>query len=62
MANDKKAKNKKIANVMLLVHFSSYTDIKKWKAGESLLNSDRMSSLCSKYGLGWREIEQMDLY
>ena len=62
MGNDKKAKNEKIANVMLLVHFSSYTDIKKWKAGESLLNSDRMSSLCSKYGLGWREIEEMDKY
>lgn len=62
VANDGKGKNKKIANICLLVHFASYTDIKKWQDNELNLNNIRLQSLCSKYDLGFRGIEEMSKY
>lgn len=62
VANDDKGKNKKVANICLLVHFASYTDIKKWQDKELSTNNTRLQSLCSKYNLGFRGIEEMSKY
>jgi hypothetical protein len=64
MINDKRSKNSKdkFSNVMLLIHFSSYTDISNWNSKRCKLDTDIMESLCSKYGLGFSNIEYMPKY
>ncbi len=64
MINDMRSKNSKdkFSNVMLLIHFSSYTDISNWNSKRCKLDTDIMESLCSKYGLGFSNIEYMPKY
>lgn len=64
MINDKRSKNSKdkFSNVMLLIHFASYADISNWNSKRCKLDTDIMESLCSKYGLGFSNIEYMPKY
>lgn len=61
MNNDKiKGKNKK-TSVKLIIHHPSYTDEKKWLKSVGDLNTQRMESLCSKYGLSFLGFHMMPM-
>jgi hypothetical protein len=60
--NENKPNKDKFLNIIVLIHFASYSDIINWEQNRSKDDFKKMKSLCGKYGLQFSGFEYMPKY